>query len=216
MAVFLSITQKQIIINDQQGADYLDLRPGEYIQIIVKDTGVGIQNENIEKIFEPFFTTKPVDKGTGLGLSVVHGIVKSHGGVIEVKSQLGQGTEFILYFPVISIDDSNSNILEKEFKKGTERILIVDDNINVARLAEKLLKFLGYKIELHHSSESALEWIINNPDDFDLLLTDFTMPGMTGLELAQKVHEQMPNLPIIMMSGYGTKITRDEQKKPEY
>ena len=209
----LIITQKQITIQKQQGADYLDLIPGEYIQISVKDTGVGIESENIEKIFEPFFTTKPVDRGTGLGLSVVHGIVKSHGGVIEVNSQPGIGTEFILYFPVISADDTTKDVLDKEFSKGTERILIVDDNISVARLAEKLLKFLGYKIVVKHSSTAALEWIVNNPGELDLLLTDFTMPGITGLDLAHKVHEEIPDLPIIMMSGYGTKITRDQQKK---
>ncbi|MBN2279212.1 MAG: response regulator [Candidatus Marinimicrobia bacterium] len=208
----LYVSLEQVNISRQESDEYYDLNPGKHLKILVKDTGTGIEQELLEKIFEPFFTTKEVDKGTGLGLSVVHGVVKSHDGMIIVNSEVGKGSEFIIYFPVFDTQKSvDFNLDTPELKKGNESILIVDDNEAVLKLASKFLSSLGYQVTVSSTSDKALEIYRNNVAGIDLLITDLTMPGMTGLTLSEKIHEINKNLPVIMMTGYGSKISKQEQ-----
>ncbi len=208
----LFIGLKTVEVSTDESLEYLDLKPGRHIKITISDTGVGMTTETLDKIFEPFFTTRAVDKGTGLGLSVVHGIVKSHEGAITVDSQPGKGTEFNIYFPVI---DHNKEKQVQEIgplKEGSESILMVDDKETVTKMIGKFLGSLGYSVTSVNSSIKALELYRNHPDDYDLLITDLTMPEMTGYELARKIHEISEDFPILMMTGYGAKITRQDQQ----
>ncbi|MFP4547039.1 MAG: ATP-binding protein [Fidelibacterota bacterium] len=208
----LFVDLKTVEIKKEESLEYLELKPGQHINITIKDTGIGMDNDTLDKIFEPFFTTRDVNKGTGLGLSVVHGIVKSHEGTIIVDSEVGKGTEFNIYFPVI--DSNNEKKIEEigPLEEGHEKILLVDDKETVTKMISKFLGTLGYSVISVNSSIKALELYSSNPKEYDLLITDLTMPEMTGYTLAQKIHDINENFPILMMTGYGAKITREEQQ----
>ncbi len=202
----LSITLRNIDFKDNICA--LDLDAGPHILLSVKDTGIGMDQTTIEKIFNPYFSTKPVSKGTGLGLSVVLGIVKKYGGDIEVKSTLGQGSVFNVYLPVYK----SKSVSEKDLKKGidpqgTEKILLVDDERPILRLERKMLERLGYQIDVAENGEDALNKVKPFPDKYDLIITDMTMPKMTGDTLAQEIKKINPDVPIIICTGFSEKIT---------
>jgi CheY-like chemotaxis protein len=163
------------------------------------------------RVFEPFFTTKQVGEGTGMGLAVVHGIVKSHQGAIEVASVPGQGTVFDLYFPVIVDEGEIGGALgDLETPRGTERILLVDDEPALTDLGKQVLEALGYKVQAHDDSREAWERFADDPDAFDMVITDLTMPGMTGAELAKKILTLRPDIPVILSTGYSDILTEDE------
>ncbi|RWO34575.1 MAG: response regulator [Mesorhizobium sp.] len=163
----------------------------------------------LERIFEPFFTTKPAGHGTGLGLSTVHGIVAAHRGAVDVKSQLGQGTTFEIYFPQIEpasaqADEGEGEATEVPVEYGNgETILVVDDDTPLMQLAEEMLAALGYEPVGFNRSPAALNAFSADPGRFDLVLTDEVMPDMTGVELSGKLHEIRSDLPIVLMTGYG-------------
>ncbi len=209
----LFIGLQQVSIEQAESSKYIDLLPGDYIKLTVKDTGVGMAPEITEKIFEPFFTTKSVDKGTGLGLSVVHGIVKSHDGVITLDSKPNQGTRFDIYFPIFISDNDIVKTKSAKLNKGSESIILVDDKQLVTNMVNKVLTSLGYHVVTFNNSLTALKKFKENPANYNLLITDLTMPEMTGLKLSREVKKIKPNFPIIMMTGYGAKITEEEQKK---
>ncbi|MCK4837417.1 MAG: response regulator, partial [Desulfobulbaceae bacterium] len=174
------------------------------------DTGKGISPENLTKIFEPYFTTKKVNEGTGLGLSVVHGIVKSHHGHITVYSEVGKGTTFKVYLPVESgHQKSKSQETVEKVLGGSERIIFVDDEEALAKLGNNLLSNLGYQVTAFSKSLEALQAFREAPDSYDLIITDMTMPGMTGAELAREVKQIRRDIPIILCSGF----TEDLDKK---
>ena len=210
----LKISLKKVNINKEAEAHELNLHLGNYLMLSVSDTGHGIPSEIIDRIFEPYFTTKEMDRGTGLGLSVVHGIVISHGGNIICKSTPGKGTSFELYLPEIeSMKEVATNVEEEPIPTGTEHILFVDDESVLVNLAEKMLSKLGYTLETRTSSSEALELFQKDPDKYDLIITDMTMPGMTGDRLAQKFMEIRQDIPIILCSGYSEHISKDKAKK---
>jgi PAS domain S-box-containing protein len=185
------------------------LPAGDYVQIDVQDTGRGIDPMSIEKIFEPYFTTKGHGKGTGMGLAVVHGIVEEYGGQITVSSQIGEGTTISVFFPtttdqVLSSIENNNNT-----PGGKERILFVDDEVAIAKMAQKVLENLGYKVVTSTDSLKALAAFEKDPDHFDLVITDATMPNMTGDVLTKRILELRPNLPVILCSGYSDKVNHD-------
>jgi CheY-like chemotaxis protein len=188
----------------------LDIKPGPYVRLSVSDTGKGMDKKTMERIFEPYFTTKPEGKGTGLGLSVVHGIVKSLEGAIKVYSEPGKGTSFQLYFPRIETEIRQDLKTGKSIPKGTEHILLVDDEDVVLELTEEILEELGYTVTTRNSVSEALKTFRENPDTFDLLITDLTMPGMTGKELATRVLEIRPGFPVILCTGFNTELTKKE------
>ncbi len=180
------------------------LSPGAYLKLTVFDTGQGMDPHTLERIFEPYFTTKKQGEGTGLGLAVVHGIVKSHGGEIKVYSEPGKGTRVTVFLPRIREKMEPAAPVDTEpLPTGTESILFVDDEAVLTEIAKQLLQSLGYQVTVMSSPVEALERIRNHPEGFDLLITDQTMPKMTGVELALAVMDLQPDLPVILSSGFG-------------
>jgi CheY-like chemotaxis protein len=163
------------------------------------------------KIFQPYFTTKKQGKGTGLGLSVVYGIVKEHGGDIRVTSEKGKGTTFEVYLPILK-DASDSVVPEKSaiYEMGIERILLVDDEEPIVRLEQMTLERLGYRITARTSSVEALEAFRANPAAFDLVITDMTMPNMTGDQLARELMAVKPGIPVIICTGFSEKMSPEK------
>ncbi|MBD3224140.1 MAG: PAS domain S-box protein, partial [Caldithrix sp.] len=200
---------RQVVVDSIIAKYYNNLQEKEYVRLSVSDTGIGMDEATVNRIFEPFFTTKEVDKGTGMGLSVVHGIVKGHDGEIMVHSEPGKGSVFHIYLPILkSTEEPSTEKYGKHMaRRGKSTILVVDDEVSITGMIEQMLTSMGHHVVVNHSSTKALQTFRQEPDTFDLILTDLTMPKMTGLELAEEMHKLRPNMPIILMTGYGTKIT---------
>jgi PAS domain S-box-containing protein len=211
----LEVGLKRVNINGDEKTPDLGLPPGHYLKLSVSDTGQGMTPEVKARIFDPYFTTKEVGRGTGLGLSVVHGIVKSHGGVITCRSTYGQGSVLDIYLPEINTKDESSDpYLEKRpLPVGTERILFVDDEPVLIELAKRMIENLGYTVHTRMSSLEAFELFRSDPYKFDLVITDMTMPGITGDKLAQRMMEIRRDIPIILCTGYSEHITEEMAKK---
>ena len=196
--------------------DFIDpsMNPGPYVCLSVADTGTGMDQITLERIFEPYFTTKKTGKGTGLGLSVVHGIVKSYQGDIKVYSEPGKGAVFHIYLPVIKsrFETEKTEAIEP-VPKGTEMILLVDDEESIVRMETEMLERLGYDVTERTSSIEALEAFRDSPGKFDLVITDMTMPNMTGVQLSQKLLEIRPDIPIIICTGFSAKIDNAKAKE---
>lgn len=178
------------------------MKPGSYMKLLVRDTGEGIPADVIGRIFDPFFTTKPPGEGTGLGLSVVHGIVKSHDGSINVESKPGAGTSFTLCFPKVEKEQGCVDETDGPIPAGHERILFVDDEEALMRMGEGILTELGYEVTSRMNGREALALLNEDPSRFDVVVTDVTMPEMTGVELTKKVLSIRADLPIIMYTGF--------------
>jgi len=206
----IKIGIENVVLNEDSCALYTDLTPGNYIKVTVSDTGQGVAPEAIDRIFDPYFTTKEVDKGSGIGLSVVHGIVKSHGGAIRVKSELGKGTTFTVFFPAVETKTDSEIETDEKLPSGDERILFIDDEESIAKLGHQRLERLGYKVEAKTSPIEALELFRAKPDLFDLVITDLTMPKMTGDKLVKEILNIRSGIPIILCTGFIEKI--DEKK----
>ncbi len=187
-----------------------ELPPGGYLKLSVADNGIGMAPDLTERIFDPYFTTKPPGKGTGMGLSVVHGIVQSHGGHIGLRSELGIGTRFDVYLPEYKKDgDAPDPLPPPRLPGGTEHLLLVDDEAALVELYRQGLKRLGYRVTGQTRSQDALEDFIRDPDQYDLLITDMTMPHMTGDELIARVREVRPDLPVILCTGYSARVSEE-------
>ena len=189
--------------------EYLDLGPGPYLMLTVADTGHGIPPDIVESIFDPYFTTKNKGESTGLGLSVVHGIVTSLGGAITVESEPGKGTTFTVLLPAIEREAEEAFLEEKGLAGGSERILFIDDEPSLVKMGRLILESLGYKVETRTSSLEALELFKARPDRFDLVITDMTMPHMTGDILANELMQVRPGIPVILCTGYSEKISKE-------
>jgi PAS domain S-box-containing protein len=195
---------------DQTGK-HLDLEPGKYQKLMVSDTGVGMDGETLARVFEPFFTTKEVDQGTGMGLSVVHGIVASHGGAILAESEPRKGSVFTVYLPVFGgIEAAGEGSEDIQLVGGKERILLVDDEEELATMDKNRLERFGYRVTAATSSVKALEYFKKHPDDFDLLITDYTMPEMTGTTLSKEILAIRPDIPIIIATGFSQQLTPEK------
>jgi PAS domain S-box-containing protein len=180
-----------------------ELHPGRYVRLTVEDSGIGMDRETLDRIFEPFFTTKPAGRGTGLGLAVVRGIVKNHDGAITVASEPGRGSRFDVYFPVVDgeVTGKHQHVVEALHGNG-ERILFLDDEEPLVRLASRMLERLGYRVEAHTRASEALEMFRSQPGKFDLVLTDLSMPGASGMDFARSVLDIRPDVPVILTTGY--------------
>lgn len=188
----------------------LDIDPGQYLMLEIADTGSGMDQATMEKIFDPYFTTKPRGEGTGLGLSVVHGIVKDSGGHIRVYSEPGEGTNIKIFFPRLEIEeDTKKGQIEEDIPTGSERILVVDDEETILDISKSILENLGYIVVTHISSEDALEAFQTDSDNFDLVITDMTMPNMTGLELSKKILAIHSQTPIILCTGFSEMMNKE-------
>jgi CheY-like chemotaxis protein len=210
----LEVGLADVVLDEVDASLDLDLEPGPYTKLTVSDTGHGIEPANVERIFDPFFTTKAVGEGTGLGLSVVHGIVRSHGGTISVYSEPGKGTTFSVFLPRIETTVPPETIEDKPFPVGTERILLVDDEPALAIVGKEMLERLGYRVTYKTSSPEALKAFKTQQAEarFDLVITDMTMPQMTGLDLARELVGVQPDIPVILSTGFSERITQEKAK----
>jgi signal transduction histidine kinase/ActR/RegA family two-component response regulator len=186
------------------------LPPGRYLRISVSDTGHGMDAATCRHIFEPYFTTKPAGEGTGMGLSVVYGVVKGHGGEVTVQSEPGEGTTVRVYLPAVSPEEMTEEPDEPRLPAGSESVLLVEDDPLVARAEKSMLSVLGYRVTVETDSRAALDRIRGNPGEFDLVITDMTMPCMTGVDLAREIDAMDPGLPVILCSGFSEKVALDQ------
>ena len=191
-----------------------ELKPILYARLTVADTGQGMDAKTLERIFEPFFTTKPVGKGTGLGLAVVHGIVEAHNGLITVDSQVGQGTTFTLYFPAQAqaATLSATDISSVPHGHG-QKILAVDDEPALTSVLQKMLHRLDYQVTTSNQAAEAIRLLREQPEQFDLVITDLTMPEMSGLEVAKQIRAIRPGLPVILVSGYSVSVDAERLRE---
>jgi signal transduction histidine kinase/CheY-like chemotaxis protein len=197
-------------VDEAFASQHPDLRSGQYACLSVRDNGCGMPGELLNRIFEPFFTTKEPGQGTGLGLSVVHGIVKSHDGVILVHSQPGQGTEFQIFLPVQEKSQAAPPPESKPAPPGSgQHILLVDDEPPICNVLSQMLSRAGYLVTACSDPQEALKKFLARPAEFDLLFTDLTMPGLTGVELAKRVFEVRPDLPVVLTTGFGGDVVAD-------
>ncbi len=209
----LTIELKTVVPDDRLIREYPALYKKPYVCLTVSDTGVGMEPETLERIFEPFFTTKGVGKGTGLGLSVVHGIVKNYQGEIIVKSQKGKGSSFSIYLPAAEAEKPESQYTDAIIPTGSETILLVDDEPSVLELQKRILEHFGYQVKAFNNPLEALAFFKQKQIQFDLLITDLTMPNLTGIELAQKINQIDNTLPIILITGYSEELTPTLKEK---
>jgi PAS domain S-box-containing protein len=208
----VSLQHRELDAAEIQG--HPDLSPGAYVHLSITDTGQGMEQATIGRIFEPYFTTKEMGRGTGLGLAVVHGSVQDCKGFIEVESSVGKGSTFSVYLPVMDTTALQDVVSKEKEKKtaphGSETILVVDDEALLAEMHKKRLEKQGYKVIALSDSQEALAAFRAHPEKFDLLITDQTMPGLTGLELAKAVLEIEPSLPIIMCTGHSDTVPEEK------
>ena len=208
----ISVGVKQIQLDQAAAERHPTLAAGSYAMLTVADNGTGIQPQVLMHIFDPFFTTKELDKGTGLGLSVVHGIVKRHGGSIDVQSEVGKGTTFSIFLPLVAgaKEPDASADFSSELRGGSECLLWVDDEPMLKELGEEMLQLLGYQVTATTSANEALEVFKKNPHDFDLLITDQTMPEMSGSELAVQALSIRPDLPVGLCTAHSDVLHRNK------
>lgn len=212
----LEVSLTKVDMDADAAARHTDIRPGPYLKLTVSDTGHGMAPDILERIFDPYFTTKEKGKGTGLGLSVVHGIVKDHHGAITVESELGKGATFHILLP--RLDHAKEAAVETEprlggIPTGHEHILFIDDEQALVDLGKQMLEILGYEVITRTSSIEALGLFQAQPNKFDLVITDMTMPNMTGEKLAKELMRIRPNIPIILCTGFSEQITEKESKE---
>ena len=206
----LEVDVSSIQLGLDEKSTELKLEPGNYIRLSIKDNGTGINQKHFEKIFDPYFTTKSIGKGSGMGLSVVVGIIKSHDGIITVDSKPGKGSTFTAYFPKIEKQIQHKIVKTEPVPTGREKILVVDDEKNIVKMNKLMLERLGYQVTTKSSSVEALELFKSQPDAFDMVITDHTMPELTGEQLAKKLLEIRQDLPIIISTGYSSKMDAEK------
>ncbi len=190
-----------------------NLVPGPYLRISVKDTGVGMDQSTREKIFEPFFTTKKSGEGTGMGLSVVLGIIAAYKGTITVESEVGVGSIFHVILPIVEMATEEERTESESMPSGNERILIIDDERDVTDMISDMLESIGYETATVNQGFGALKLLEMSPDHFDLVITDQVMPGITGTEIAQKIFEIRPNMPVILCTGFSGSVSLEQAKE---
>jgi len=206
----IEVILKNTELNKNATAKYPDLDPGRYVNLTVSDTGHGISKKDMDRIFDPYYTTKDVGKGTGMGLAVVHSIVKEHNGIITVKSKPGKGTTFSIFFPSVEKEVDMESEPADKLPMGNEKILFIDDEQSIVNIARQRLERLGYDVDTKMSPIEALELFRSKPEQFDLVITDLTMPEMTGDKLVKEILNIRPDIPVILCTGFSEKI--DEKK----
>jgi PAS domain S-box-containing protein len=209
----IEVSLREVETGAAEKLRYHDLQPGRYVVLTVRDTGRGIPEEMLERIFDPFFTTREVGEGSGMGLAVLHGIIVSHDGVIDVSSEPGRGSVFTVFLPRVQNPDGNEEDQMSAMPRGTETILFVDDEEDIVLMRTRMLSYLGYRVLPATGPEQALSLFADNRDRIDLLITDHTMPRMTGLQLAAAISAGRPELPIILCSGYSEAVSPEEAEQ---
>jgi CheY-like chemotaxis protein len=208
----LSISLQKKTLTDEDVVCEPGMHPGDFVELSVGDTGPGIAPELWDKIFDPYFTTKEIGKGTGMGLSIIHGIAKGCGGCVSFHSHPGEGTVFQVLLPVVAAEAGVDDKPEEIVQLGNERILFLDDEELLSEVGKSMLERLGYQVTVRSSSLEALTTFQNQPEMFDLVITDQTMPGMTGSDLARRMLQIRPGMPIILCTGYSSLITEEKAR----
>ena len=212
----LEVKLSDIDIDREKAAQCGGIQEGPYIELTIRDSGHGIPTEYMDRIFDPYFTSKEKGEGTGLGLAVVHGIISSHGGAITVESEISKGTAFHVIFPKknkISAQDKPAAVDAPGRQEGTERILFIDDEPALIDIGKEILSTLGYDVTPCTASDEALDLFKADPERFDLVITDLTMPKMTGDLLAQELMRMRPEIPVILFTGYSDLVSRERFNK---
>ncbi|MBF0477745.1 MAG: response regulator, partial [Deltaproteobacteria bacterium] len=210
---FLSIKLDEFFLDADSAGGYINLVPGRYLKLSVSDTGHGMESRIMERIFDPFFTTKEVGKGTGMGLAIVHGIIKNHDGDITVSSIPGYGSAFNVLLPAMEVKPEVTNDVVETIPRGAETILLVDDETGLLNTHKKILERLGYQVTAETNGVEALEVFKEQPNGFDLVITDMAMPYMTGDKLAQEVLRLRPDIPVILCTGFSEAIDDDKARE---
>ena len=208
----LEITIKNCEFSQQDLLKQPGVQPGKFVVLSISDTGPGIAPEMRDKVFEPYFTTKEVGKGTGMGLSIVHGIVTAMGGFVTYEGELGEGSTFHVFFPAIEQEVAAAMKPVETVLAGHERILFIDDEVMLAEMGKIMLERLGYKVTVRTGSVEALAAFEKQPEQFDAVITDQTMPGLTGVELARRMLRIRPDIPIILCTGYSNLVNEEQAK----
>lgn len=208
----LEVTLTSVQVDNSGSLPIPDLEPGPYLRLRVADTGPGMDAATMERIFDPYFTTKAVGKGSGLGLAVVHGIAKRHRGAVTVRSRLGKGSIFDVYIPRIADPPKESATVAQDLPTGTERILLIDDEQTVVDVGTGMLQELGYEVVGVTDSELALRVFRDRSDEFDLIITDYTMPNLTGTGLVREVFKIRADMPVILCTGFSEQVTEEMAK----
>ena len=206
----LTIALSEVAIDPDLDSENAGLDPGKYARLVVSDTGQGIDSRIMDKIFDPYFTTKIKGKGTGLGLSVAHGIMTHLGGRIQVKSVMDQGTVFSVFFPLMRGTSKAPDVAETPAYGGSEHILFIDDEPSLVDIGKEILGQLGYEVTALTDSRDALDLFRNHPDRYDLVITDMTMPRMTGDKLAKAIMAVRAEVPVIICTGFSEKISEEK------
>ena len=210
----LEVSLKSINLETKDLPADKNLSPGGYLNLMIKDNGVGINKDTLKKIFDPFFTTKPVNEGSGMGLSIVHGIIENHSGFITVDSVAGQGSTFQIYLPIIEKAENKPKLFPAEkTPRGNERILFVDDEELLVQATTKILAHQGFHVTAETSSIKALSLFQTNPEQFDLVITDQTMPALSGTELIAEMRKIKPNLLSILCTGNSVEVSEVKAKE---
>jgi len=208
----LEVNLKDVLLDAESLPNFPDVKPGLYLNLTVGDTGEGMSNKVLERIFNPFYSTQERGEGTGMGLSVVHGIVKSYHGAIQAFSDLGRGTTFNIFLPTAETVSGSDEGIDEELPKGTETILFIDDEPSLVEIGEQMLKSLGYSVVSQTSSPGALDLFKAQPERFDLVITDMTMPQMTGDRLAREIFAIRKEMPVILCTGFSHSIAEDKSR----
>jgi CheY-like chemotaxis protein/anti-sigma regulatory factor (Ser/Thr protein kinase) len=206
----LGITLEEVFIDASQDPAGLPLESGQYLRLAISDTGSGINPAIIDRIFEPYFTTKDKTKGTGMGLAVVHGIVKGHGGEIEVESRVGEGACFTVYLPISQVESSEKGPHSNILPTGTEHVLLVDDEKDIVEIGDQMLRRLGYRVTAVIGSTTALDAYKADPFRFDVVITDYNMPEMTGDQMAKEMMAIRKQVPIIVCTGFSEVFDKEK------
>jgi CheY-like chemotaxis protein len=209
----LSLMVSSTEVAEHSSQEFPELNPGRYLRLSIQDTGQGMSSDVLERIFEPFFTTKALGEGTGLGLAVVHGIIVGHGGHIAVSSVMGQGTTFTILLPRLDVvlPDQRPNALD--WPHGTGRVLFVDDEDVLARWGERVLTHLGYTVVARTNPHEAVELFRSQPYQFDIVVTDQTMPTMSGETFAKTLLEIRPDVAIVLCTGFSHTMSEEKAKQ---
>jgi CheY-like chemotaxis protein len=212
----LQVSLSEVYLDKEAVKSYQDIKPGTYLRLSVSDTGHGITPEVMARIFEPYYTTKRTGEGTGMGLAVTHGIVKSFSGDIIVTSEPGKGTTFHVVLPTFTGKVKSKIKIQstKDVPRGKERILLVDDEIQLVESGLRILKRMGYRVKGAADPIEALEMFQKQSHQFDLIISDFSMPRMTGIQLAEEIKCIRPDIPIIILSGYSPEMAPGQTRNP--
>ncbi len=208
----LKVSLSEVDVDSDAAALLPDLKQGPYLNLTISDTGYGMEKAVLERIFDPFFTTKKSGMGTGMGLALVHGIIKSHRGAVRVRSRPGKGSTFSVFLPRQKVKLRKDTITKAPVPRGTERLLLVDDDKSVVQSMRQMLERLGYDVISKTSGKLALKAFRVQPDRFDLVITDMAMPNITGDKLAKELMRIRPDIPIILCTGFSEMITENSAK----